>query len=286
MVITLLCWSGNFVIGRAVHAEVPPVGLSFWRWGLAFMLVLAFAWPHLRRDVAALWARKGLIVSCAFLGVASFNTLVYHGLSTTTATNAVLMQAIMPMLILGASWLLFREPMGWRALAAFALSLAGVAAIVSGGDWDRLRQLSLTPGDAWVLLAVLFYAFYSALLRLRPDVHPLSFLAAIFLVGTLILLPLYLWEHVAVRPMRLSGVTVATLAYVAIFPSFLAYLCFNRAVALMGANKAGQFINLMPVFGTALAVVFLGERLQAAHLVGAGLIAAGLWLILRPGRRA
>jgi drug/metabolite transporter (DMT)-like permease len=285
MVITLLCWSGNFVLGRAVHADVPPVGLSFWRWTLAFLLVLGFAWPHLRRDAQALWSRKWLILALAFLGVASFNTLVYHALSTTTATNAVLMQAVMPMMILLASWLLFREPMGWRALAAFGLSLAGVAVIVSGGQWQRLIHLSLTPGDGWVLLAVTFYAFYSALLRLRPDVHPLSLLAATFMVGTLILLPLYLWEHFTVRAVQINGVTLTTLAYVAIFPSLLAYLCFNRAVALMGANKAGQFINLMPVFGTALAVVFLGERLQAAHLLGAAFIATGLWLIYRPGSR-
>ena len=283
MIITLLCWSGNFVLGRAVHADVPPVGLSFWRWLLAFVLVLSLARPHLRHDARALWSHKGLIVALAFLGVASFNTLVYHALSTTTATNAVLMQSIMPMLILVASWLLFREPMGWRALVAFGLSLAGVAVIVSGGQWQRLVHLTLTPGDGWVLLAMTFYAFYSALLRLRPDVHPLSLLSATFMVGTMILLPLYLWEHLNVRAVQLNGVTLATLAYTALFPSLLAYLCFNRAVALMGANKAGQFINLMPVFGTVLAVLFLGERLQTAHFVGAAFIATGLWLIYRSG---
>ena len=128
-----------------------------------------------------------------------------------------------------------------------------------------------------------FYAFYSALLRLRPDVHPLSLLSATFMVGTMILLPLYLWEHLNVRAVQLNGVTLATLAYTALFPSLLAYLCFNRAVALMGANKAGQFINLMPVFGTVLAVLFLGERLQTAHFVGAAFIATGLWLIYGTG---
>ena len=144
-------------------------------------------------------------------------------------------------------------------------------------------HLTLTPGDGWVLLAMTFYAFYSALLRLRPDVHPLSLLSATFMVGTMILLPLYLWEHLNVRAVQLNGVTLATLAYTALFPSLLAYLCFNRAVALMGANKAGQFINLMPVFGTVLAVLFLGERLQTAHFVGAAFIATGLWLIYGTG---
>jgi drug/metabolite transporter (DMT)-like permease len=273
-----LCWSGNFVLGRAVHAVVPPVALSFWRWTGALILVIGFAWPHLRRDRAALLAGWRELLLLSALGVAVFNTLVYLGLRTTTAINGVLMQSTMPLLILLASFVLFRERVPWLQLAAVGISLVGVAVIVARGSLQALRALTVNPGDGWILLAVGCYALYSVLLRRRPPVHALSFLGATFALGALLLLPVYLWEHLAIQPLRPGPVALAAIAYVALFPSLLAYLCFNRAVELIGANRAGQFLHLMPVFGSLLAALFLGERLQGHHLAGAALIATGIGL--------
>lgn len=278
LVVATLCWSGNFVLGRAVHEYIPPIALSFWRWTIAFVLVLGFAAPHLRRDLPVIWRNRGLVALLAFLGVASFNALVYYGLNTTTVVNAVLMQSTMPVIIVLGSWLVFREPLRWLQMGAVVISLLGVAVIITGGSLTSLLELSLTPGDGWIMLAVVFYAFYSVLLRKRPVVHPLSFLAATFAIGSLMLLPAYLWEHFRVRSLHLNGETLAALAYVGLFPSLIAYLCFNRAVELIGANRAGQFLHLMPVFGTALAALFIGETLLASHLVGAALIATGIGL--------
>lgn len=278
LVTATLCWSGNFVLGRAVHEHVPPIALSFWRWLIALILVAGFAWPHLRRDLPLLWRQRARVALLAFLGVATFNALVYHALNTTTVVNAVLLQSTMPVLVILGSWLLFREPVRTRQMFAVVVSLAGVAVIVSGGSLPALLQLALTPGDAWVMLAVVFYALYSVLLRQRPQVHPLSFLAATFALGSLMLLPAYLWEHQAVRTMSLDAKTLATLAYVGVFPSLVAYLCFNRAVELIGASRASQYLHLMPLFGSALAALFIGETLRPSHLVGAALIAAGIGL--------
>ncbi|MGQ0618361.1 MAG: DMT family transporter [Panacagrimonas sp.] len=277
-VVAMLCWSGNFVLGRAMHEHIPPIGLSFWRWSIAFALVLGFAWPHLRRDLPVLWKNRGLIALLAFLGVATFQALVYYGLNTTTVVNAVLMQSTMPVLIILGSWLVFREPVRWLQMMAVAISLAGVAVIITRGSLRALLELSLTPGDGLVMVAVFCYAFYSVLLRRRPTVHPLSFLAATFAIGSLMLVPVYLHEHVYLRPMHFDGQTLAALAFVAVFPSLVAYMCFNRAVELIGANRAGQFLHLMPVFGSALAALFLGETLRTSHLVGAALIATGIGL--------
>ncbi len=279
-----LFWSGNFVLGRALHEHLAPVALSFWRWVLAFLIVLGFAWPYLRRDWPALWQNRWLVMLLAALGVASFNALVYHGLNTTTVVNAVLMQSTMPVLILIGSWLLFRERVRALQVVGIVASLAGVAVIVARGSLDLLLHLALVPGDAWVALAVLSYAIYSVLLRRRPQVHPLSFLAATFALGALMLLPVYLWEDAQVRTMPIDAATLGAIVYVGIFPSLLSYLFFNRAVELIGANRAGQYLHLMPVFGTALAALFIGERLLASHLVGAALIAVGI-LMTQLGRR-
>jgi drug/metabolite transporter (DMT)-like permease len=284
LVLATLFWSANFVLGRALHAHIPPIGLSFWRWSLAFAIVLGFAWPHLRRDAAALRARWPLVMVLALLGVASFNALVYYGLNTTTVVNAVLLQSTMPVLIILGSLLIYGERVRLLQLLALAISLLGVAAIVARGDLHTLTTLSITPGDAWIFLAVVGYALYSVLLRDRPVVHPLSFCAATFLLGALMLLPLYVYETLAVRAMRWDAITLTAVAYVGVFPSLLAYLCFNRAVELAGANRAGQFVHLMPVFGSALAAIFLGERLQGYHLVGALLIATGIVLNQRARR--
>jgi len=278
LVLATLAWSGNFVVGRAVNAAVPPVALAFWRWAGALLLLIGFAWPHLRRDRDTLRASWREILWLGALGVAAFNTLVYIGLRTTTAINGLLMQSTMPLLILVCSYALFGERVRRAQLAAVALSLLGVVVIVSRGSAQALRGLSFAPGDGWILLAVVFYALYSVLLRRRPRVHPLSFLAATFVVGTALLLPLYLWEHLFVEPLRLNRVSMAAIGYVAVFPSLFAYLCFNRAIELIGANRAGQYLHLMPVFGSVLSALFLGETLQGYHLGGIVLIAAGLLL--------
>lgn len=278
LVVATLTWSGNFVVGRAVREAVPPVALAFWRWAIALLLVIGFAWPHLRRDREALWGRWRVILALSALGVAAFNTLIYIGLRTTTAINALLLQSTMPLIIVLCSFLIFRERVRPLQLLAVAISLVGVVAIVARGSLQNLLELSLTPGDGWVFLAVIGYALYSVLLKRRPQVHPLSLVAVTFALGTAMLVPPYLWEHLTVEPLRPGTAALAAIAYVAVFPSLVAYLCFNRAVELIGANRAGQYLHLMPVFGTLLAALFLGEMLRGYHLAGIALIGAGIWL--------
>jgi drug/metabolite transporter (DMT)-like permease len=276
--LTVLFWSGNFIVGRAIHGTVPPIALAFWRWTGALALVLPFAWPQLRHDLPILvrhW--RGVVVLSAF-GIAGFNTMIYLGLRSTTAINALLLQSAMPLLILAASFALFGERAGRGQLLGIAASLVGVAVIAGRGSLEALVALSLNAGDSWVLAAVVSYALYSALLRRRPPVHPLSFLAASFAVGTAMLLPLFLWEHLAVARVQPGFVAALSIAYVALFPSTLAYLFFNRGVELVGANRAGQFVHLMPVFGSVLAILVLGEQLYLFHVAGIALIALGIVL--------
>lgn len=282
LTLTMLFWSGNFILGRAVNADVPPVGLAFWRWTGGSLIIIGFAWPHLRRDWPAIRRAWKLITLLAILGITVFNTLVYTGLHATTAINALLLQSTMPVVIVLMSFLLFRERVTPAQIGGIVLSLAGVLTIIAKGSLDLLLSLSLNWGDLLIFIAVVGYAAYSALLRKRPAMHPLSFLAVTFIVGDLILAPVYVWENLAGNVMQFNRITLLAVAYVSVFPSILAYLCFNRGVELAGANRAGLFFHLMPLFGSIMAILFLGERFRAFHGFGILLILGGILLATRP----
>jgi drug/metabolite transporter (DMT)-like permease len=276
-----LFWSGNFVLGRAVVGEVPPIGLAFWRWTIGCLIVLPLAWTHLRRDRREFLREWPTVLLLSGVGVAAFNTFVYVGLQDTTALNAVMMQSTMPIAIVAASFLLFGERVGPLQGMGIVVSLAGVATIVTRGDWATLAGLGFNRGDLWVLVAVVSYALYTALLRRRPVVHPMSFLAVTFGLGAAMLLPLLLWESATDRVVPATPTAFAAIAYVAVFPSVLAYFCFNRTVELIGANRTGLSVHLMPVFGTLMAIAFLGEVPRWYHGAGIALIAAGILLASR-----
>jgi drug/metabolite transporter (DMT)-like permease len=281
-----LFWAGNAIVGRAVAGEVPPIALAFWRWVVGAALVLPFAWPHLRRDLPAMLRAWPVMLALSVLGVGVFNTLLYLAAQTTTALNIVMLQSAMPVLIVAASFLLFRERLAARQALGVAVSLVGALTLVAHGDPAALGRLAFNRGDLWMMGAIVSYAVYTALLRRRPAVHGLSFVAATFVVGALALLPLYAAETLWGRPLRLTGTAALAIGYVAVFPSVLAYLSYNRAVALVGANTAGLAAHLVPVFGTVLAVLLLGEVPQPYHAVGIALIAAGIWLATRRARTA
>lgn len=286
MTLTMLFWAGNSIVGRAARDLVPPAALSFWRWSIALALLLPLAWPHLERDWPALRARWPVVLLLGTLGIGAFNTLLYTGLQTTTALNAMLLQSAQPALILLLGALLMRDRVAGRQVAGALVALAGALAIIAQGDVQRLIALRLNAGDAIIAVAVLVWAIYSLYLRRKPDVHPLSFLAASIMVGLVVIAPVYAVELGSGRtivPVRESWLAIA---YVAIFPSFLAYLFFNRGVELMGAAAAGQFTNLMPVMGAGLAMIFLGERLFAFHLAGLALVVAGIVIAGRGARPA
>lgn len=281
MMLPPLFWASNAVLGRAVAGQVPPVGLAFWRWTLGALLVLPFAWRHLRADAPVLKRQWKIVLLLTVLGIGVFNTFLYIGLNTTTALNAVMMQSSMPVLIVLMSLALFGDRVSALQAVGIAVSLAGATTLIARGDPAVLLGLQLNAGDLWIFAAVLCYAAYTALLRRRPNVHGLSFIVATFAAGALTLLPFYVWETVGGRPMPVTPAALGAVVYVALFPSILAYLCFNRSVALVGANTAGLAIHLIPVFGSLLAILFLGEQPHLYHGVGIALIAVGIVLATR-----
>jgi len=278
LALAALFWSGNFIVGRAVHDNIPPVTLAVWRWIGALILLFPFAWRHLRRDISSLWQHRWIVLALSAFGISLFNTMIYAGLGSTTAINALLMQSAIPIAILVCPFCAFGDRVRPMQLLAISISFIGVATIAGRGSIEALLNLQLNSGDIWVLAAVLSYAVYSVLLRKRPTVHPLSFLVASFIAGLFLLFPAYAWEILSTAWQAPNASSLLALVYLALFPSLLAYLFFNRGVELIGANRAGQFIHLMPVFGSMLAVAFLGEAVQIFHLVGLVFIATGITL--------
>jgi len=273
-------WSVNSIVGRFMRLEVPPIALSFWRWAGASLIIIYFAWPKLKEDWPIIRRHLPLLLMLALTGIAMFNTLLYTGLQSTVALNSFLIQSTMPIFIMLFSFFIFRDKINHLQGVGVAFSLVGVVVVMARGNLEVLRSLSLNIGDILIFIAVIGYAVYSVMLRKRPSFHPLSFIAFTFVTGTLMLLPLYIWETVMVKALTLNGPNMLTIAYVAIFPSIISYFCYNRGIELIGANRAGLFIHLMPVFGTIMAVLFLGERFYWFHGVGFVMIFVGIVMTL------
>jgi len=281
-----LCWAGNVVLGRGMADVIPPVGLAFWRWTLAFLILLPFAWRQASRDWRAVMRAWKIILLISFFGIACFNTMLYRAVHTIPAINAALIQSAMPAFIILVSLILFRERVTAIQVLGTLLCMIGAAVVVLRGDLGALRTLSVAQGDVIMLAAVVLYALYSVLLRRKPDVHPLSILVYTFGLGVLMLLPVYIWEHHAVGPVPTTPDALLAIGYVAAFPGVVAYFCWNYGVATIGPNRTGLFINLIPIFATVLAIGWLGESLRGFHALGMAAIFGGMILFNRRPARA
>ncbi|MEC5384719.1 DMT family transporter [Uliginosibacterium sp. H3] len=277
LTLTVLFWSGNWVVGRGFRGDVPPVALAFWRWAIAFVCVLPFAWPYRAQLKPALRDHWRILGVLGLLGITGYNTLAYVGLQTTTATNGVLLNSFIPIVIIALSWAFFAQRLVWREGLGIAVSLVGVSVIVAHGELARLAALSFNPGDLWIMASVLVWAAYTVLLRFRPpELHAMALLCLLTGIGLLGLAPFYAWELAQGRLIHATPAALAGMAYTGIFPAFLGYVFWNRAVAQVGGALAGLFIHIMPVATPLLAAIFLGEAPHLYHFVGMALILGGI----------
>lgn len=282
LVVPPLLWAGNALVGRAVVGIVDPVELSFWRWLLALCVLLPFTLRHLLAYRYQLLRAWPVVVVMGVCSVGAYNTLLYIAVHTTTAINATLMGACMPLMILLLSRVWLGEAIRPAQAVGILVSACGMLAVVTRGDPGRLLALTLTPGDGLMVLATLAWAVYSVMLRRYPvPVPATTLLAALIVVGLLSLAPFFVWfawHH----PVASGGlVELGSVAYTGLLASLVAFYLWNRGVAMVGAAIAGQYSYLIPLFTALFAIPLLGEEFHWYHAAGGGLIFAGIALATR-----
>jgi len=284
--LTALFWAGNIVLARHVGDHVPPIMLTTVRWFGTFLILLPFAWPHLKRDWPALRAHLPLMLLLSAIGFAFNNAISYWALQYTQALNALLIQSSGPLFVALWSLVLFGVRLTGAQLAGITISLAGVLTIILRGDFGALAGIAFNKGDVMFASSLVSFGLYSALIPRRPVTHQLSLISFTTGCGALLLVPFSVWEFSTGATLKFDSLTFATLAYVLIFPSTLAYLFFNRGIALIGPNRAAPFFHLVPVFGSAMAILLLGEQPRLFHLVGYLLVLAGVVIASRQASAA
>jgi drug/metabolite transporter (DMT)-like permease len=286
LIATDLLWAGNSVIGRGLNDHLPPVGLAWWRWTVAALLLTPFAGLTLWRQRALVRENWRAMLALSFFGIACYNTLVYSALQTTEVINAVMMICATPVFILLISRFGFGETVRTRQWLGAVVSLAGVGILITRGDPARLLEFRFNAGDFMALAGAVAWAIYSSLLRLRPKgISPHAFVLSTFWAGSLILLPVYLWETASGSPMIFDLTTAGAVIYVAVFASLACYFMWNAAVSMVGANVAGAFFYLFPVFSSAAALIVLHELPQTYHAVAVAAVFLGIYLITGGNRQ-
>ncbi len=272
-----LLWAGNFVVGRGLRVDVPPMTLAFVRHLIAFLCLLPFAWKTIRRGADRYWQSRWLLVRTAVTGLAGFNVLVYAGLHFTTASNALLLNSTIPVLIVLFGALIYRHRFTGIQAVGMTLSCAGVLVIILQGNVHRLATFQFSIGDLIVFLGMACFALYSVWLRaLPPDLNPIGVLTVQLAIAAVTLFPGSIWEYETGHRAMLTLASLFGIGYVAVVASLLATLLYMAGVARVGPSQAGLFIHLIPVYGGFLSSVLLGETIHAYHLAGLTAILAGL----------
>jgi len=276
LTITSLFWGGNSVAGKLAVGHISPMALTTFRWMTALLLVLAFMAPQVRRDWPVIRRHWLQLLLYGVFGFTAFNALLYTALGYTSAINAVIEQAGIPMLIFVFNFLLFRIQASFAQIVGFTVTLVGVLVTAAHGEFSALAELEFNFGDLLMLLACIVYAGYTVALRWKPDLHWQSFIAAPVAGALVSAIPLFLWELSRGATIFPDATGWAIVVYAGIFPSLLSQVLYVLGVEMIGANRAGLFINAIPVFGTLLSVFLIGETLHPFHIVALLLVLGGI----------
>ena len=282
LILAVLFWSGNFIFGRYISNSIEPVQLSFFRWFFVFVLFLPYIIINYKNLILGLKKDALLLIVFASFGIAGFNTFLYYGLQTTTATNALLINSSTPIFIIIISSFIFKTEITKIQIIGVFLSTLGVIYLILKGEINHIFELKFNPGDLWIVLAALDWAFYSVLLKFKPkELSSFDFLSITTVIGVIILFFVFIFQGYTLEFSFLENKDVLySLIYIVIFPSILSFYFWNRATIEIGANKAGQSAHLMPIFGAVLAYLFLDEVMQFYHIVGMIFIAIGIYLTM------
>ena len=283
LILATLFWSGNFIVGKAASIfEIPPFTLNFYRWTFAWLILAPFTLKEIILKKNYIMKNFKLILILGITSITIFNSIVYYSLNFTQVISGVLMISTIPVMIIFFSWIFKIENTNIYQIVGVFLSLSGVAVIVTKADLDILINLNFNKGDLWMVIAMFSWAMYSALLRKKNfELSQLSLLEVIISAGLILLLPAYLIEISLGKSLDVNLPFLLTLTYVVLFPGLASFICWIKGIALIGSNRSGIFLHLMPIFSTILAIIIFKEKFMLYHLIGAVLIITGIVLSSR-----
>ena len=276
-----LTWAGNHIAARAGADHVPPLSMASIRWLIGAAILWPFVHHLLRKDWPLIKQHWRILAVLCVGGGAAFSGLQYTALQYTTAMNAAIVNSFAPIVIAIAGMAIYRDRLNLLQATGILVSLAGVMAIISRGDIGIVLNLGFNIGDVLLVCNMAIWGLYSALLRSRPKINPLTFTFILAVTAGVVLFPGFLWEHASGKTFHFDWLTFWVMFYVSLFPSVLGYICWNKGIEAVGAARGGIFLHLVPVYGVILAILLLGEQLRLFHLVGFVLIITGVWLAAR-----
>ena len=280
LILSSFFWSGNFFAGKlAYNNDLSPLKLSFFRWLLAFLILLPFTIRSIKRDFYIYKKNIFLLITVSFLGVTIFNSFTYISLQSALVINSSLMTSITPVLIIGFSWLIFSTKTTSLQFSGIFISLLGVLCIVLKGNISNLLNLHFIPGDIWMFIDVFSWGLYSVLLKkIDAKLNQLATLEIMIIIGLIFISPFYFLESLDNKFLPVKLIDFYMISYVAIFAGIISFFCWNKGVFLIGANKASLFLYLIPIFSSLWAILFLDENFSFYHLIGAIFIVLGIIL--------
>ena len=280
LILATLFWSGNFIVGKAASLfEIPPFTLNFYRWTFAWLILAPFTLKEIFQKIEYILENLKLILILGITSITIFNSIVYYSLNFTQVINGVLMISTIPVMIIFFSWIFKIEKTNFYQILGVIFSLLGVMVIVTKADLDKLLNLNFNKGDLWMVVAMLSWAMYSALLRKKKfELSQISLLQTIISAGLILLLPAYLIEMSLGYRLNIHLPFILTLSYVVLFPGLASFFFWIKGISIIGSNRSGIFLHLMPIFSTIMAILIFKEKFMVFHLIGAVLIITGVVL--------
>ena len=280
LILASLFWSGNFIVGKAASTfEIPPFSLNFYRWLFAWLILLPFTYKELINKKNYILNNKVFFIILGITSITIFNSIVYYSLNFTQVISGVLMISTIPVMIMFISSLLNIEKTNIFQITGVILSLTGVVFIITKADLELIKNLDFNKGDLTMVIAMLSWATYSALLKKKKyEISQLALLQVVIILGLIFLIPIYFIEMNLGHLIVLELPFYLTLSYVVIFPGLLAFFFWIKGISIIGANRAGVFLHLMPIFGAIMAMIIFNEKFMYYHLLGAIFILAGITL--------
>ena len=277
-----LLWSVNMVIASGIKGHIPPIGLAFWRWTIACVVLAPFAIKSTIESFTIIKKHIRYLMGTAVLGITIFNTLIYYAGKTTSAVNLSLIAISIPLFIVVLSRIIFKEKVSTIKIVGIITIITGVLVLITKGSLEALLHINFTIGDVLMLVACFFFAYYTILVRQKPaELTPKVFLFSVFVIGTIFLFPFYIWEHLFNKKVIFDTKTVLATTYVGIFASLVSYYLWNEAIRLIGTSKTALIYYLIPVFSGILAYFFLGQAIVITQIVSMGIIITGLLITNR-----